>query len=146
MSQTPTTYKRPISSDLAESLIGKFMTRKVVYAMDGTSIQLAMQMMITHKVSGLPILNDQGVCIGVYSEMDAMLQAAAQPLTAKIRFTKPPLTAQSNKTFREVLVLMVQKKLKRIPVVDQGGKLMGIVSRSDLMKALYKDSEANEKK
>jgi CBS domain-containing protein len=137
------TYKRPISSDLAVTPIAKFMTRKVVYAMEGSSIHVAMQMMITHKVSGLPIVDAQGTCMGIYSEMDAMLQAASQPLTAKIKFTKPPITVSSVTPFRDVLIMMVQKKIKRIPVLDGIGKLMGVVSRGDLMKALYKDSEQN---
>jgi CBS domain-containing protein len=44
-------------------------------------------------------------------------------------------------TFRDVLVAMVQKKLKRVPVIDEKSRLLGVVSRSDLLHALFDDNK-----
>jgi tRNA nucleotidyltransferase (CCA-adding enzyme) len=132
-------YKRPISDALAQTPAAKLMSRKIIYAMPGTPIHVAMQMMITHKISGLPVADGNTKCLGIYSELDAMLQGASQPLESPIKFTKPAITVTPTTPFREVLILIVKKKLKRVPVIDGNGNLVGIISRADIMKVLYED-------
>ncbi len=134
----------PISNKLAATPINHYMTRKVVYANPSTTVKVAMQMMITHKISGLVVVDDSNSCLGIYSEVDAMLQGASQPLDAPIKFTKPPLTVYPDTPFRDALVLMAQKKIKRLAVVDTKKKLVGIVSRHDMMKAIFDDVKAQE--
>ncbi|MBS1984009.1 MAG: CBS domain-containing protein [Bdellovibrionales bacterium] len=134
-------YQPPISSKLAGTPINHFMSRKVIYATPTTSVRVAMEMMLTHKISGLVVIDDTESCLGVYSEMDAMLQGASQSLAVPIRYTKPPLVVHPETIFREVLVLMVQKKLKRLPVVDKKKKVVGIISRRDLMRAIHDDTQ-----
>jgi CBS domain-containing protein len=135
----PSEYKRPISDGLASTPAAKLMSRKIIYAMPNTPIHVAMQMMITHKVSGLPVADGKAKCLGVYSELDAMLQGASQPLTAPIKYTTPAVFVSPTTPFREVLILIVKKKLKRLPVVDGAGSLVGIISRADIMRYLYDD-------
>jgi tRNA nucleotidyltransferase (CCA-adding enzyme) len=142
---TPSAYKRPISDSLAATPAAKLMNRKIIYAMPGTPIHVAMQMMITHKISGLPVADGTTKCLGIYSELDAMLQGASQPLTAPIKYTKPAITVGAMTPFRDVLILIVKKKLKRVPVIDGNGNLIGIISRADIMKVLYEDHLKDEK-
>ncbi len=138
--QAPKTkYTPPMSNELAMKSISSFMSRNVIYAMPSTTVRTAIEMMITHKISGLAVVDDFGVCIGVYSELDAVLQGASQSLDEHIRFTKPALTAVVNDTFRNTLILIVKKKIKRVPIVDGSKKLVGIVSRRDLIKALFEE-------
>ncbi len=129
----------PVSQQLASMQIQKFMSRKVFYATPSTTIRMAMQMMLTHKVSGLAVVDDSMCCIGVYSELDAMLQGASHNLNSPIKYTKPPLMVKPTTPFREALMQMVQKKVKRLIVADDRKKLMGVVSRRDFMKAIYED-------
>lgn len=72
-----------------------------------------------------------------------MLQGAAQSLGSKIQYTKDPHTVLPTATFRETLILMAQKKVKRIPIVDNKKRLMGIISRHDIMKALHDDIQTH---
>lgn len=140
MSPTPAKPRAPISSKLASTPINHFMSRKVVYAGPSTTVKNAMHMMLTHKISGLVVLDDTNTCLGVYSELDAVIQGAgSDTLEVAIRYTKPALIVKPDTPFRDVLVLMVQKKVKRLIVVDSRKKLLGIVSRHDLMKALFND-------
>ncbi len=131
----------PISSQLASKPISHFMTRQVVYATPSTTVHLAMQMMLNHKVSGLIVSDDSGKCLGIYSEFDAMLQGSSQGLASPIKYTKPPTTVIATQIFRDVLITMVKLRLKRIPVVDSKKLILGIVTRHDLMKAIFEDSE-----
>jgi CBS domain-containing protein len=134
-------YAPPISQTLAGKAIQHFMTQKVVCASPTTSVRLAMRMLLTHKISGLPVIDRNEICLGVYSEVDAMIQGASDQLDAPIRYTQPPITALPTAPFREVLLMMVKKKLKRLPIVDARKRLLGIVSRRDLMKALLDDAD-----
>jgi len=117
------------------------MTRAVIYATPSTSVRMAMQMMLTHKVSGLAVVDSSNRCVGVYSELDAMLQGSSQKLDIPIKYVKPAKTVQAQNIFRDVLIKMVQLKIKRMPVVDAKGFLVGVVSRRDLMRAIYDDVE-----
>jgi CBS domain-containing protein len=128
-----------ITQKLAVTGISHYMTRNAIYATPTTTIRLAMQMMLNHKISGLPIVDDTMSVLGVYSEVDAMLQAASQDLDAIIKFTKPAKLIKANTVFRDALVLMVKERLKRIPVVDEHRKLVGILTRRDLMKAYIQE-------
>lgn len=141
---TPKKYTPPISNKLALTPVNHFMTRKVVFATPTTTVRVAMQMMLTHKISGLVVVDDSNSCLGVYSEMDAMLQGASQSLNIAIKYTKPPLVVLPDTRFRDVLISLVQKKVKRLIVVDSKKKVVGIVSRRDIMKALFDDQKETE--
>ena len=143
MAAAPKKYTPPISNALAGTPINHFMTRKVIYATPTTTIRVAMKMMLTHKISGLVVVDDSNSCLGVYSEMDAMLQGASQSLDSAIKYTKPPLAVAAEAPFRDVLVSIIQKKVKRLVVVDGRKKVLGIVARRDLMKAIF-DDQKNE--
>jgi len=93
----------PLSQQLAQTPISKFMTRNPYSVMKTTPVGIAIQTMLTHGISGLPVVDVSQVCIGLYTELDAMIQAASQPLDAPIRFRSPAISVQSDFTFKEVL-------------------------------------------
>ena len=132
-------YMPPMSNELAMKPITHFMTRNVIYAMPTTSVRTAIEMMVNHKISGLAVVDDFQVCLGIYSELDALLQGASQSLDDPIRYTKPALSVAATETFRNALVLIAKKKVKRVPVLDPAKRLLGIVSRRDLIKALFEE-------
>ena len=129
----------PISKELATQPISRFMTQRVVAATPATTVRMAMQMMISQKISGLAVVGPGGACIGVYSEFDAMLQGSSQDLDKPIRYSKPPCVCTMNTSFRDALLLLVKKKVKRLPVLDGRKRLVGVVTRHDFMKAIYAD-------
>lgn len=135
-------YRPPLSEELAYSEIKKFMVRQPKTVLVDTTVRAAMKTMLAHKVSGLPVVDYQGKVLGIYSELDAMLQgASSESLDQKIRYTKPAVVARETDTLKEVLVVIAKKKLKRIPIVDKLGFLAGIVTRRDLMRVLLEDEE-----
>jgi len=115
------------------------MTRNPYSVMKTTPVGIAIQTMLTHGISGLPVVDVSQVCIGLYTELDAMIQAASQPLDAPIRFRSPAISVQSDFTFKEVLLVMARRKLRRVPVVDDRKRLLGIVARRDMLKAFMDD-------
>jgi len=140
------TYTPPVSQDLAMTAVQKFMNRKPVAVTQTATISTAIAAMLNHQVSGLSVVDDSVSILGFYSEMDALLQAASGDVQAKIRFHKPAISIKAQTVFKDALVLMVSKRLKSVPVVDDRNKLLGSLSRRDLMLALYDDSKKGSKK
>jgi CBS domain-containing protein len=107
-------------------------------------------------VSGFPVVDDDEKVIGVVSEADmlakealedryhdwrAMLRAIAHRaerrkahgVTAGDLMTSPAVTVRADETVEHAAALMYDRKLKRLPVVDAAGRLVGIISRVDVL-------------
>jgi CBS domain-containing protein len=118
-----------------------------------------------HHVSAFPVLDDDGTVIGVVSEADLLTKEAldggeagmpgktpgilrgreqerAAGLTAGDLMTHPPVTVDPGDSVEHAARLMYSRRVKRLPVTDASGHLVGIVSRADVL-AVYsrKDEE-----
>lgn len=110
-----------------------------------------------HRVSAFPVLDDEDRVVGVVSEADLLAKEAlnadspgrvagllhhgshsrqlakAAGETAADLMSRPPVTIGPNDPVTQAARLMYAKKVKRLPVVDEEGRLIGIVSRSDVL-------------
>lgn len=96
-----------------------------------------------HRFSGMPVTDEHGHVVGVISEADilgAMLEGKdLGALTASDVMTANPTIVRSSDEVNEVLELLEDRHVIRLPVVDNG-RLVGIISRSDLIRtALHAD-------
>jgi len=136
-----------------------FMTRRVVTVPPDTSILSAAQLMLEHKISGLPVIDDQGRVVGIVSEHDLLrrhgngmkrphwlqlmigdAELAGEPAGFHDRkvsevMTRDPVTVTPASPIGEACRLIEDRGIKRLPVV-QDGMLVGIIARADLMRAL----------
>lgn len=136
---TTPTAAPPISTQLATTSVAHFMKRNVITVTPSTSVRLAMQMMLTHNISGLVVADTNKKCVGIYSEFDAMLQGSSQTIDAPIHFTHTVHQILDTGTFKDALLLLLKHRIKRLPVVDRHGRIVGIISRQDFMKAIFED-------
>lgn len=117
-----------------------------------------------HRVSAFPVLDDDDKVIGVVSEADLLTKEAleysvagrvngilhhreqvkAAGVTAADLMTKPPVTIGPNEFVSHAARLMYSRKVKRLPVVDDDGRLLGIVSRADVL-SVYSRPDADIK-
>jgi len=137
------------------------MSVKVLTVSPSTSVRDLAAMMVEKHVSGLPVLNDSGKLVGIVSEGDLMRRPELGTEKHRRRwasffagtdeqareFTKShglragdimtgQVTHVSESTpLSDIVELMEKHKIKRLPVLSQG-KLVGIVSRIDLLRAL----------
>ena len=137
------------------------MTTDVVAAQPEWSLKLAARVMIDAGVSGLPVIGDNGQIIGIITEADFVETEAGRmigrqrlfdtvfgekrtrtPSTVEAAMTRSPITVDRNTTIAEAARLMIDRKVKRLPVVDPNGHLEGIVSRGDILVAFARDDEA----
>ncbi|MBP7844936.1 MAG: CBS domain-containing protein [Proteobacteria bacterium] len=134
----------PVSQDLGLTPIKRMMSKTVMVAGPDTTLERAMQMMINHKISGLAVTDATNKVLGVFSEWDAILQGAVKPLESPLQYHGPAVTAHQDSLFRDVLAILIKSKVKRVLIVDDNDRLVGLMSRSDVMKAIYNDFEKNK--
>jgi predicted transcriptional regulator len=108
------------------------------------------------RVSGLPVVDAEGIVVGVISETDLLTKramdrrpgwlpgrkhVATAELTAADLMTRPAVTTSSDELVSSVARLMSSRKLRRVPVVDSQGHLLGIVCRSDVLSVFSRPDE-----
>ena len=137
------------------------MTTGVVVVRAGTPYREMTTMFRQHRVSGFPVVDDDGKVTGVVSETDLLAVAAADPdtgahpalwrphhkqltvgeATAGALMTHPAVTVGPDEPARTAGRLMSSLKLQRLPVVDRDGHLVGILSRSDVLSVFGRADE-----
>ncbi len=128
-------------------LVGERMTRDPIVIHDNTSIYEAIKIMRDNKVRRLPVLNDKGALVGIVSERD-LLYASPSPATslsidelhyliARITVTEvmttEVITVTEDTPLEEAARIMADNKIGGLPV-ERNGKLVGIITETDLFK------------
>jgi len=87
-------------------------------------------------ISGLPVTDKDLKCIGVISKKDKEKSPKGLKSTVGEVMSSPAITLSAEKTVLDAAVLMLKNKIHRIPIVNDGGQVVGIVTRSDIFNAL----------
>jgi CBS domain-containing protein len=142
------------------------MTTDPVKVTGDTRLKEAARLMVRHRVSGLPVVDGAGRLIGIVSEgdfirqeagrdkphgvslLDAVfgegeLQAVGAETVAEV-MTRSVVTITPEATVGEAARVMGRRNVKRLPVVDLDGELIGIVSRADVVGAFTKPDDVIE--
>jgi len=140
------------------------MTRDVVTVSADAPIQAVARTLLAHGISAAPVVDADGVPIGMISEgdlvardetarmerrdwwlrliaedlpreADFLSQIGRSPRTARDAMAAPVVTVAEHTPLTEVAQLLSKHRIKRVPVM-QAGKMVGIVSRADLLRAM----------
>ncbi len=134
------------------------MTANVVKIREDGDITEVTNLLSENKISGLPVVDGEDRVVGVITEADVLSMAGMQkghafkdivrhilgePLPAKrgsnsIRdfMSAPAITTGPDADIREVALVLDEKRIKRLPVVDEQGKLVGVISRADIVRTI----------
>lgn len=137
------------------------MTRAVVTVAPNATIQDAIRLMLGQRISGLPVLDNAGTLVGILTEGDllhrvetgtawkhpgwlAFLRGPARAADEFVRshgryveevMTRDVVTVDEDTPLDQVVELMDKRHVKRLPVMKDG-RMVGVVSRADLLRAL----------
>ncbi|WP_086825084.1 CBS domain-containing protein [Streptomyces sp. NRRL B-24572] len=123
------------------------MTHAVVSARLDAPVKEIVRSMRRWGVSAVPVLSAEGRVVGVVSEADILGKVpggdrdSVGSVTAGSLMSAPAVTVSRGTTIAGAARLMGRGRLKRLPVVDEDGRPVGVVSRGDLLK-VYLRSDA----
>jgi len=138
------------------ALVKDVMTTQVVWVEHDTPFASIAASLRQFRVSAFPVLDDAGQVIGVVSESDLLAKLAldggegrmpgmitgilrqhemekARGITAEDLMTSPAATVSPDDTVEHAARLMYLRRVKRLPVIDADNRLVGIVSRADVL-------------
>lgn len=145
------------------------MRKPVVTITADATIAAAIALMLDRQLSGLPVVDSDGRLVGIVSEGDLLRRAELGTETRRPRWlemlrgpgraaedfvrshgrkvyevmTPTPITVAPETPLAEIVGRMTQYKIKRVPVVEDG-RLVGLVSRADLLRALAEHAPQSE--
>jgi CBS-domain-containing membrane protein len=140
------------------------MTRDVITVTPETDITQATQLLLEHRINGLPVVDENHRLVGIVCQSDMIAQQKRIPLpslftlldgyitlTSAKQFEKEvekiaatrvaqamtvgPMTVRPDTPLEEIASLMVEKKLHTLPVVD-GKALVGVIGKEDMLRTL----------
>ena len=136
------------------------MTTTVVTVKKETDLHEAARLLSDHRISGMPVVDNENRVVGVVSEADILTLAGmkkehtfkdilrniiGEPIPAHTGgnrvqdvMSMPALITSADEDIRKVAIILDERRIKRLPVVDNQGKLIGIISRGDIVKAISK--------
>nr|WP_260462065.1 CBS domain-containing protein [Streptomyces lateritius] len=115
--------------------VADLMTPTAVAVQPGTSFKEIARLLDEYGITAVPVVDEENRPVGVVSEADLLRRHTAKdgPSTADAMMSSPVVTARPSWTAVEAARLMERHRVKRLPVVDADGRLIGVLSRSDLL-------------
>lgn len=138
-----------ITDSLKNITVSSIMTPNVITVNEKQTLREGSKFMYQHNIGGLVVLMDTSnnenaeidKPIGIITERDiARLVAFSSNLSTDTAISevmsKPLITINQNSSIKEVTDLMQQNDIRRLPIVDNKGKLVGIITAKDILRSL----------
>jgi len=113
------------------------MTKDVVSVKKETPIYEAMELLRKNDITGMPVIEDDMTLVGVITEKDVLRLFYAEEdeknKTVGFFMTRPAVSYRENENLRSVCDFMMINYFRRVPVVSKKRKLVGIISRPDII-------------
>ena len=117
------------------------MTKNIIYVKKDTPIYQCLELMAEHNISGIPVVKDDMSLVGVISEKDVLHLLYAdkdqEEKTVNDFMTQPAIYFDESKNLPDVCNFLAKNIFRRIPVTSEG-KLVGIISRGDIIAHIVK--------
>ncbi|MCC3413071.1 MAG: CBS domain-containing protein [Microcoleus sp. PH2017_29_MFU_D_A] len=149
--------------------VADVMSRDPILARPETPLNEAIKILADRRISGLPVVDENGLLVGVISETDLMWRetgvtppAYIMVLDSVIYLENPsryerelhkalgqtvgeamsqePVTIEPDKSVQAAAKLMHDRSIHRLPVVDSAGKVIGILTRGDIIRWMAAES------
>ncbi len=129
--------------------VSEIMTKDPAHCFDTTSIHEASQMMADHDCGCIPVVDENKKPIGTITDRDITIRAVAlnkNPLNMVVGeiMTERPVTIGEDTSFDECFRTMEKNRIRRILVVNQDGKCVGIVAQADVARKAGCEHETAE--
>ena len=116
---------------------GDFMTKNVVSVKRNTPIFEALELLRKNDITGMPVIDEDMTLVGIITEKDVLklfyTGGNYQDKTVDFFMTQPAVSFGVDESLESVCDFLMVKYFRRVPVVSAKGKLVGIISRPDII-------------
>jgi CBS domain-containing protein len=144
-------------------MVSDLMTTSVVRVQKNTGFKEIAKLLAEYDITAVPVVDDDDRPVGVVSEADLLRKEAGQldpsgllpvlhprpvdrakqeATTAEGLMNSPSITARPHWTVVEAAQVMERYRIKRLPVVDEADRLVGLISRADLLRVFLRGDSA----
>ncbi|MEO9802220.1 MAG: CBS domain-containing protein [Reichenbachiella sp.] len=124
--------------------VGDYMSTRLITFHPDQSIMDVVDQLLKHRISGAPVVNDQKELCGVISEGDCLKEVVKGKyhnlpvMDGKVKdhMAKNVVTILPGMNIFEAANMFLEKKIRRFPVLDEAGRLVGQISQKDIMRAV----------
>ena len=124
----------------------EIMTNHVICVGKDTPIFEAIKLMANNNVTGIPVVEDNMTLIGILSEQDVLRLFHTfddeKDRTVRDFMTQPAIHFEENERLLDICYCLRDNSIRRVPVTSDG-KVVGVISRSDIIKCILQRSEDN---
>ena len=110
------------------------MATEVISVQPSMTVQELAKLLAERRISGAPVVDYRGMLLGIVSDAD-ILSRRRNEETVRLIMTTDVIAVAEDESVQEIALLLSVKRINRVPVLRQG-KLVGIVSRTDIVKAM----------
>jgi CBS domain-containing protein len=123
------------------------MTKQVICIKKDTPIFEAIRLMADNNITGIPVVEDDRTLVGMLSEQDVLrlfhTYDDEKDRTVNDFMTQPAIHFEEHELLLDVCYCLRDNSIRRVPVTSNG-KVSGVISRSDILKCIIKQSETSD--
>ena len=128
----------------SEIKASEIMVKNPLFVTPDEKISATELLMLRKKIGGLPVVKDQKNqhLIGIITQRDIRLAKLAMSLespntTVKDLMTSEPFVVKGDEVVKNILKIMFEKTIQRLPVINDNGQLIGLIIQSQILKKLF---------
>jgi CBS domain-containing protein len=116
----------------------EIMTTDVVVITPDDTIQDAIELFQCYQISGLPVVDERWKVLGILSEYDLLRGVSTMQMRGSVTdfMTTVVVTVEEDASLAKLAELFLETRVRRVPVT-RGGRLIGVISRRDLIFAAH---------
>ena len=121
------------------------MTKKVVSVRRDTPVEEAIELLLAHEVSGIPVVEDDMTLVGIITEKDLLGllygHQDIKEMTVEEFMTQPAVHFEADESLNDICSCLLNVTFRRVPVTKDE-KVVGIISRPDVIRCIHDLSRA----
>jgi acetoin utilization protein AcuB len=130
-------------------IVRKHMSAPAITVSHDTDYKTAIGLMQKHRIRRLPVLDERGALAGIVAERDLLVAAdhyLNSPVDVGQVMTRQVVTVGDGTPVVDAATVMIERKIGGLPVIDDSGNVLGIITETDLFKALASLLQRAEKR
>jgi CBS domain-containing protein len=128
----------------------ELMTRRVASVHPASSVERAARLMEDCDCGSLPVVGDNGVLVGIVTDRDIVIRVVARGRDVRSAIVADCMSERvfacyADESVAECMAQMARHRVRRMPIVDARGRLVGIVSQGDLARHAWRRPMGQER-